>query len=60
MISIPLFLFAFLKMCRASNENIPLISYPIIMSHDSASGEIIDDNIVMAWTKTQSGGIITN
>lgn len=35
-----------------------LTQFPILMSHDSASGEILEDNIEMAWTKTQSCGLV--
>jgi hypothetical protein len=37
-----------------------LNSYPMIMSHDSASGEIDPDrdHVVMDWTRTQSDGLV--
>ena len=37
-----------------------LTSLPLIMSHDAASGEIIEerDHVVMDWTKTQSVGLV--
>lgn len=45
---------------RKVNENTRLISYPMIMSHDAASGEISEsrDHVVADWTKTQSVGLV--
>lgn len=41
-------------------ENTLLNSYPIIMSHDAATGEIDDlrDHIVSDWAKTQEVGLV--
>jgi len=41
-------------------EDTLLNSYPMIMSHDSASGEIVEerDHVVVDWTRTQSVGLV--
>ena len=45
---------------RSITDNSRLISYPMIMSHDAASGEISEDrdHVVADWTKTQSVGLV--
>ncbi len=42
------------------NDKTLLNSYPMIMSHDSATGEIVEsrDFIVADWAKTQSSGLV--
>lgn len=42
------------------NDDTRLISYPFIMSHDAASGEIAEDrdHVLADWTKTQSVGLV--
>jgi hypothetical protein len=37
-----------------------LNSYPMIMAHDAASGEIVEerDHVLMEWTRTQSTGLV--
>jgi hypothetical protein len=42
------------------NDSTRLISYPMIMSHDSASGEIVPerDHVLADWTRTQDVGLV--
>jgi hypothetical protein len=43
-----------------SSSNKLLNSYPMIMAHDAASGEIIPerDHVLIDWTRTQSTGLV--
>jgi hypothetical protein len=57
-----LFIFMFSLNCKINSaKDILLTQYPTIMAHDAASGEIVEerDHILSDWTKTQSGGIVS-
>ena len=47
------------KIKAVSDEKL-INSYPIIMAHDAASGEIVEerDHVVMEWTRTQGTGLV--
>ncbi len=45
---------------RTARDDLPLSLYPLVMSHDSATGELDErrDGLIAAWAKTQPASLV--